>query len=227
MKLLQQTASIPDLHHTTKCFIITFELVGSYRTFELNLVDMKYYKLTLILFFFFSSIAIAQAQDELEVDSTIHIHSSSYLLKAFHQEKNRVIFLSTHENVSVVLKETPNTVLKGVVEHIDGDVIIVSGETIPISNIATIYSNGAKKELHVTNLLLSTAGGITTTAGVTLLTVGETVATIVGLGSLAIGIPILYVGLTKYFSTNKVNTAKGWVIEPIQLGGFAPKLSTD
>lgn len=188
---------------------------------------MKTFNLPLLFILLFALSFTSKAQDELELDSTIHIHSSSYLLKAFNKDKNKVIFMSTLENVTVILKDTPNTKLKGIIDHIEGDIIIISGETININNIASIISNGAKKELHATNMLLSTAGGITTTAGITLLTVGETVATIVGLGSLVIGIPILYVGITKYFSSNKVDTAKGWKIETIQLGGFTPKLSTD
>ncbi len=179
------------------------------------LVTHKYSHLFLL---FFISNLICFGQREI-TDSSVFF-SASYILKVSNENKNVIRYFNENEAVIYRLKIDSELKLKGNIDAIKKDSIIIDGTTININDFTYLASKAQKRENHLTSIMLIIAGGISTTSGIGLLIVGGTVAKIVGATSTLIGTPLLIGGITKYFRTNYLPPGEGWNIETIRLGGI-------
>lgn len=171
------------------------------------------------LFLFFLAINLTCFSQQHITDSSLFF-STSYILKVENDQKKMIRYFNESEAVVYRLKHDSKLKLKGAIERIKEDSLVISGETNHIHDFIYLASKAQKRENHLTSLMMIIAGGISTTSGIGLLVVGGTVAKIVGATSTLIGTPLLVSGVTNYFRTNYLLPEEGWTIETVRLGGY-------
>lgn len=171
------------------------------------------------LFLFFSIANLTCFSQQHVTDSSIFF-SASHLLKVTNAQKKVIRYFNENDVIIYRLKKYSTLKLRGTIEHIKKDSLIITGETIHINDFMYLASKAQKRENHLTSLMMIIAGGISTTSGIGLLVVGGTVAKFVGATSSLIGTPLLIRGATNYFRTNYLLPEEGWAIETVRLGGY-------